>query len=56
MGEFIGAWSRAWEGVERARNESRRFAVTLDGERHLRPSACRTFILRNGKSYVLGCS
>ena len=44
MGEFIGACSRARDGLERARNESRRFAVTLDGEKHLPSFACRTFM------------
>jgi hypothetical protein len=47
MGEFIGACSRAWDGLERAMNERRRFAVTLDGERHLPSFARRTFIMRN---------
>jgi hypothetical protein len=47
MGEFIGACSRAWDGLERARNESRRFAVTLDGEKHLPSFSRRNFMVRN---------
>jgi hypothetical protein len=46
MGELMGACSRALDGLERARNERRRFAVTLDGEKHLPSFALRSFILR----------
>lgn len=47
MGEVIGACSRAWDGVERARNERRRLAVTLDGDKHLRSFARRAFMVLN---------
>jgi hypothetical protein len=45
MGEVIGACSRAWDGLERAMNERRKLAVTLDGEKHLQSFVRRAFML-----------
>lgn len=47
MGEVIGACFRAWDELERARNERRRLAVTLDGEKHFRSFVRRAFIVPN---------
>ena len=57
MGKFIDACPQAWDGLERARNERNRFAVTPHREKHLPSFARSTFIVRKrcGKCLRMMC-